>query len=110
MFTLNIDKQLNSLSYNIGGANPIVTTFLDFALERLVREIDIMGEIVFYPSEDGNFFTNITGKNEKVIIQRFRSTGLKKDEILHIIYLVSKEFGIRQTHQLMDSYYKRDAE
>jgi hypothetical protein len=85
MLILNIDKRGSDISLKRGGSPKFTRSFLGEAVDKIIVAIFNSPNDYFVPQDKGNFNICIFGKDSFVTIQRLRTAGITKQEILSAI-------------------------
>lgn len=100
MIIFNIDKKGSDINLTIGGNHQYRADILKGAIQHVIDLINYRPSNNFTPQVKGNFFICLT-KGCDVIeekaayrIERFRSTGLTKDEIQNSFRPIAEKIGI----------------
>jgi hypothetical protein len=100
MIMFNIDKRGSDINLQHGGSQNIEKDFYEAAIQQIIDLLNYRPPNTFTPQIYGNFFICLIGgynfMEEKVIIrlERFRSSGLTRDEILNAIRPFAKQIGV----------------
>lgn len=100
LFLLNFDKTGSEISMRPGGSRNFHSKFLNLAIQMVIETIKNRPEDNFIPQKNGNSFIGISGGfdffDEKPFakLERFRSSGLTKKEMLSALKPFAQQAGI----------------
>jgi hypothetical protein len=94
MLMFNIDKSLDNIRLRPGGSPKLEFHFAKTAIQTIITFIASLPTSYFKAQARGNFFISLTGSHLKVQIERFRNSGISKDEIFQALKPSLDQVGV----------------
>lgn len=105
---LNIDKRNSELTMKPGGSPSFASTFLTPATIEIFKIIKERPDNLFKPHPNGNFYVCLTGGTDyfsgrnSLRVEKFRSAGLSKGEILDALKTFADSAGVTVEEDLLN--------
>ena len=102
MLMINIDKREGQLNMKPGGSEQLDRDFLCPAIDSIIDTVKSRPDDHFISRPNGNFLICVIGGNHlsdgvAIWTERFRSSGLTKEEILSVIFPIAEQLGMSFT-------------
>jgi hypothetical protein len=99
LFMLNIDKRGSEITLSPGGSSNFHPVFLNDAINKVIYTINDRPDHNFLSQSKGNFFICVSGgidifsEQSFVRLERFRNSGLTRNELLNAIKPLTQQLG-----------------